>query len=301
MVNFDGKGFAKSVGLLIVMLLITYGIPLLLGNSSGEFTVGSQTYNIQSYYNWYVAIFLVIFASIFYVYFTKKGDETYGNSIFFANNGDFPSIPFFKRFSMIQLSFLFFILLTALFTFIAFAKPETSLTGGLGQQFTTVTYTGWDISLIPGAENIGLAGIVIVPLSLFFGIMARKKNWSTGTFVTILFTSIVILSGVYGVLNHLLNPVYASSQQDLTEIGFIWGLMGLLVCVTGLFLIGWEFHFINNLVYDLQHVVLGVSGTQTVLLIALVGMIVIYSFMYNGRWFGTKNKAILKKEVEIYT
>ncbi len=301
--NTNRKSLVKTGTILAIMLVLTYGVSLLLGNLSGEFT-NQSTFQTQSYYQWYVYGFLVIFILSVVYTFTRSGDKTYGNSLFFANQGEFPSLPIGKRFGIFQFSFLLFILILGIFTFVVFVKPQTSYLPTVSQQFTATTATAYDLSLIPGAENIGLAVLVFGLGSFLIGRRARKKEWSPVTFAVVSWVALILGSGVYGYLNHLLNPLYAASTVTLDNILAIWLVIGLLVVITGSFIVGWEVHFINNLVYDLQRIQsIGVSGTRTILLISLIVLIVAYVLIYakNKRWFGTSNKLVQKQENVIYT
>jgi len=271
--------FVQGALLLAAGFLITQSIGL-----------GAKVFSVEtllSQFNFYVVgiVFFVGIVCLFVAnYVIKKGDEKYGDSLCFASPGEKPAIPFFKRFSSIQILMLS-IIIFGVFGLFAFTAKQDSFTGviGIEQQFEESAQLLFSSLLIPISENMGSA--FVIALYLFgLGYYARKIKMSLPTF-SILAIFVILIVGSYGVINHLLR--YSGSDLSLIIVFFFWAIGGLITILTGTFLPFLVMHISNNLFYDMQRLF-----SSDIVVIYTIGVLILisvaYAIIYRKRMFGRR-------------
>ena len=121
--NNDKKSIIGAFLFSAVLLFIMLIIPQTIGLGKSGFEV-SEILNQFFFYG--ISIGFLVGILLYYVVevLIKKGDATYGNNLGFTSQGDEPSLPFFKRFSTLQLFFIFFILFSFLGLFSSLNKNQ---------------------------------------------------------------------------------------------------------------------------------------------------------------------------------
>jgi hypothetical protein len=278
------KSILNFFGLILAVGVLTFLIPQSVGLGAGGFDSSQTLQQFSFYLAGGIFLFLLIVGFVIEL-IMRKGDEKYGNSVGFASLGEYPHVPFFKRFSQFQFFFLCIILFSILGVFI-FVTKQNTFTGitSLEQQFTPAGELLFSSLLIPGAENLGLA-LVLLTGFIVIRLFARKGNWSRATFGIFCWVLLPLMGGFYWIINHLLR--YGGQDIQLTVV-FMFGLfMSLLTMLTGSFIPGWIMHASNNVFYDLQRLF-----SQQNILFIVIGvifvLIVLYFFIYRKRLLGRK-------------
>ena len=285
MINF--KKIGNFLLLLGFVVFITFFLSNFIGLSRAGFE-SAEVINLQTFYIIAVAYALIVLFFYFYSVFVTKFDIVYGYSVGFNNQGEFPHLKLFKRFTTIQLTFFFFIIFL-IFNIININFFGSQSYTGVGlletQQFTETDSLVYSTLLIPGAENLGAAALIATIL-VIFGLFARKYKLSRFNFRVFLIILIILLVGLYGLGNHLIR--YGGSEISQTKVFFFWAIGGLITFVTGSFIPFWILHTLNNFFIDIGRFFSNDSITIMFMIIT-IGLMTLYGFMYKGRLFGGKN------------
>ncbi len=255
--------------------------------------LGKAGFNITEILNqflFYIAtaggFMLAMFFFFFYEYLNTKDDSEYGNGLGFSSPGEFPSFSFFKGFTQFQLFFLFLITFSTvgLFTYVS---KQISFTGVavLAQQFTKTDSLLFSSTLVPIAENLGLAVLIAFGITMF-RFYARKYSWEPMNFRMACF-SLILLGGAVGVANHMMH--YSGNDIALTTVFVFWTIGALITLVTGSFLPFLTLHFSNNFFFDLGRFM---SNENMMIYVGsfILLMVITYITIYRGRLFGVKNE-----------
>lgn len=251
--------------------------------------LGKAGFNITEILNqflFYIAtaggFMLAMFFFFFYEFLNKKDDSEYGNGLGFSSPGEFPSLSFFKRFTQTQLFLLSLILfsIVGLFTYIS---KQITFTGVavLAQQFTKADSLLFSSTLVPIAENLGLAVLVAFGITIL-RFYARKYSWEPMNFRIAAF-SLFILGGTVGVANHMMH--YAGNDIALTTVFVFWSVGALLTLVTGSFLPFLVLHFSNNFFFDLGRFMTN-EAMKVYVGFSILLLIIVYIWIYRGRLLG---------------
>ena len=239
-----------TVAVVFVAILLTIGFlfPQTIGLAAGGF----DSERVLEQFNFYTVGIGYLIAILFFIFgmmwISREG--TYGDGVLFASQGEFPSLPIFKQFSMIRLTLLFLIISLILGVFVLNTQ-QTSFTGFrvLEHQFTPMGSVTYSALLIPISENAGAA--LITAFFLFFlTLLAKKINMDRTSFLLVAWFMIPAVVGFYGLANHVLR--YGSSEFNLTVVLIFWAIIGLLTVATGSFIPGVVLHLVNNLLFDLK-------------------------------------------------
>lgn len=272
----------------LVLSGILLTIVLLAPFTIGLLKAGFQIPEILSKYVFYESLVaflpgILIFMTLELIF--RKGDDKYGDGTGFASLGEKPSLKFFKRFTILQITLISLILFLFIGVLLSLAGSQTTYTG-VGflekQQFTAFDNISYNAAIIPIAENLSAAFVIV--LSLFFlRIFARKYNWSESTFTILSFMIIPLLIGVAGVVWH--QTVYASSEIALITTFVFWLIGGLLTMLTGVFTIFWMQHLVNNFLTDINFY-LSSDIAKGVLYGSIILVIIVYILIYKKRLLG---------------
>lgn len=260
-----------------IFLLI---VPMFLALSQGGFTIR----NILDQFLFYApsgAIALALLAGCFLAQsLITKGDSTYGNSIAFANSGEFPAPSLFRRFRNPLKAYLLGTIIFLTISTVALTILKNQTLFGIGQTqeaFGPVANLLYAFSLVPASENLGAAflfGVCLVGLA----IVARKKKISKFNFAVIYYLLGIGTYVIFGLANHLTR--YAASDQNLMNVAGTWAIGGLITSMTGSFIWFWTLHQDNNLVYDLKQVFSNdLARTYAFVIVALLCFLYWYLFM----------------------
>jgi len=272
--------FVQGAILLFLGFLVTQSIGL-----------GAEIFDVKELlgqFNFYIVSigFMLGLAFLFIAnYVIKKGDEKYGDSLAFASPGEKPAVPFFKRFSSLQI-FVLSTIIFGVFGLIAFTTKQNTFTGiiSIEQQFAPQSQLLFSSLLIPISENLGAAFFIAMAL-FFLGFYARKIKMSSPTFSILAIFAIPILIGAYGVINHLLR--YSGADLSLVIVFFFWYIGGLITVLTGTFIPFWVMHIANNVFYDMQRL----FSSDTVVISTIMVLVLIsvaYAIIYRKRLFGRR-------------
>lgn len=277
----------RTFVLSLIAIFCIFTIPSFIGLSTGGFEEALVLDQWQFYVLMGFALIGIIIG-VGYEYLVKEEDKKYGNGLGFVSLGENPGVPFFKRFTIPQItlySLIFFLILGLLSTTGVFGFTQTTWTGIRTlpkQQYTATDSLLFSNIMIPMAENIsfGFFILLIIFTSRYF---ARKYNWSTSTFNLTAIFLLIILSGVYAVGNH--NMRYAGQEISLIIVFGFWTVGALITFLTQCFTPFWMMHLVNNLYYDL-----GEAFSNELVLIYAGGLIIFLVFItfiiYKGRLLG---------------
>ena len=292
MVNILGTGKTKEIISTILLLLVLLFLGLYSPQVIGFFAQGFDTQAILDQFGLY-ADFLVggamgIFLSLILQNLVTLRDKQYGDSIFFASQGMFPSIGFFNRFGSFQL----FHLSVIIFGFLGLVSSTVrnqafTEFAQLGQQFTEAASIIFSTLMIPIAENLSWHAILLVVV-IFWGLWARTANLGETNFQVITWFIWFIGGALLGVANHLLR--YSASDSSLVTVGVFWGIGGLLTVMTGSFIPFWIMHVMNNLFFDLKRLLGGSDAFLTTAIIILVIITILYFVIYRKKLGGDPNR-----------
>lgn len=278
----------RTVHFLLLIFLIgivTFLLPQSIGLGAGGF---DSTEVLQEFGFYLVGgVFLVLIIIAFVVeLIIKKGDNRYGNSIAFADQGEVPHISFFKRFSSMQLFLLSTIFFGVLFLIVTTVR-QTSFIGykTLEQQFTPTAELLFSTFLVAGSENLGMA-LIIAACLIGLRMYARKTNMNKASFMVLSFL-VAIVGATYWVINHLLR--YSGQEYQLGVV-FIFGfMMALLTLITGSFIPAWVMHMTNNLFFDMQ-TMFSRDNVVIIVVVSLVLLSILYFLFFRKK----------KKQEEVY-
>ena len=267
----------------IIRVLILSGILLFLGfllsQTVGLGAGGFDSETVLKQFNFYtVGIgFMLVILIFYFLMMFWRGDDRYGGSIFYANQGESPSIPFFKKFSSFQL-FLLSLIIFSIFGSIAVYTNMETFTGFrvLEHQFTPIGELTFSSLLIPISENLGSAALIAVLVFLIVFI-ANRQDWSRATYNILIYLSIPLLVGIYGYTNHLLR--YGGSDISTMVVFLFWAIGGLITVLTGSFIPFWIMHFANNFFFDIK-TFLASETILTFVIISIVILTALYLYLY---------------------
>lgn len=275
--------------LLIVMfsIMIAILIPLTLALSTSTIAEEGITFQLNLFN-------MLLIGSIIFVlllFYTKKywaGDNKYGNGFGFFNIGKDGALPWLKNFSALQITWVSLIIFGVLFLFANLGKSLTGNTVLPTQQFTAGQSLAFSTLLVPMAEEwfaLAFTGALVLILS----IIAVSQNWSKSSYFSAYFLGIPIIIGGLAVLWHIAH--YGASDIALTTVFFFWSIKEIIILGTGLFLVGWALHTMNNFFVDAGRLYSSdvLFGTVLFVLIALAGLY-IYTYRKNGNWYKGENR-----------
>lgn len=212
-----------------------------------------------------------------------KGDTKYGNSLAFNSQGEFPALPFFKRFTVLQLTLLS-VILFSVSMLVSVLTNQGSFTGlaVLPQQFTATSSILFSTALVVISENLG-AGFTIAFLFFLLRFYSRKYNLSSSNFRIIALSLFGLVVGVIGLGNHLLR--YSASEIAKTVVFFFWTIGGYITVLTGSFIPFAIMHGANNIIFDLRRFFSSDTLTMYIIL-AIFGLSVLYFLIYRKSLLG---------------
>ena len=146
------------------------------------------------------------------------------------------------------------------------------------QQFTETADVAFSMYPASPAETFGLVFVILLVL-LGLGLYYKKKGIPKGSFLIVSVPIVLVLSIIYGVVNHTLR--YSGSELSMLVVMVFWALMGLLIVLTGSIIPSLIMHDTNNLFYKLNILfssdsVIYVTIGIMVLLIVIYVMLVIF-------------------------
>lgn len=271
--------------LLLIFMMIF--LPSLIGWSAGGFDTSEIIDKFTIYSSIGIGSLLGILLASGIEHFISKGDKKYGNSVCFASPGEPPALGIFKRFTNIQLLFLSLIFFSLFVIFLyGFGIQQTSFVGikHIEQQFTPTGDLSFSSLLVPAAENLAIAFAIAFILSFGIRRIARKNEWTKANFVATSFAIIPLIVGFLGIANHILR--YANSDVSLFTVFAFWFVVGLLTLSIGSFSPAWSLHVVNNVIFSLKDMALSIELIVTYNIFVSAGLIVLYLFIYRGRWLG---------------
>lgn len=257
---------------------------VLLSQTLGLGKTGFDTEAVFKQFVFYIGPAIAFLVGILIIFFfelkTKEGDSQYGSGICYADQGESPSIPFFKNYTSFQL-FLISTIIFGTMGMFALLTGQAAFTGvgTIAQQFTAVDSLLFSSALVPAAENLGSAFLIAF---LLFALRkySRKNNLNKENFLIFSFVLIPIIAGLYGLSNHLLR--YGSQESSLIVVFFFWTFGALITLITGSFIPFWCMHIFNNFFYDLARF----ASNESIFAFAglgLLGLAVLYFFKYVGK------------------
>lgn len=274
----------RIIGALIltaVIILLGIIIPLTLGLGTGEIAEQEVANQIDFYQKFYWA--LIVIWAVFLTFILLKNNNRYGDNMGFFG-GEKPAIPFFRRFSAVQLT-----LISLIFFGILFLIANSFELGGftglrvLPQQFTPTQSLLFSTLLIPAPENL-LLGAIISLFALGLTLFAMKIKMPPKEYATYLFIGLFVLGATFGIIWH--RTAYPTSDISSVVIGLFWGL-GAVICVgVGSFIPFWVMHSLNNFFIDFSRLY-----TSDLLLyfmgFVILGLVILYGYIYrkNGEWY----------------
>jgi len=200
------------------------------------------TSNVYSTYTIMALACLLLIDILFVIeVLIHKKDEKYGDGLLFVSQGELPSVDWFSKISNVKLLFGSICLMSILSTviFIIF--------GDMGKISSTSTPL-IDLFLIL-LENVML--MVLLASEVFvLRAIARKHDWSKGTFMGLVWTIVLITSAGFGWIMHIYSKV--GNIGELTYSAVFWGFMGVIHLITGSIFAPTGFHFILDLPFFLN-------------------------------------------------
>ena len=263
--------------------------PITFGLLKGAFMFS----DVLSTYNFYLPILfgseLVIITCTVIFYFMTKDDNKFGNGNAYATMGENPSPRFFKRFTYIQLAFIFLIIFLSLYSLAFFSTGKQQSYTGINlisqrEQFTAVDDIVFQTMVVTTTENT-LLGAVICLFLLALRFLGKKYNWNKNTFIFIVIIGTIILGFVLGGIWH--SSVYANSQTALLSTSSFWAFGAGLIITTGNFLVFLMLHIVNNFFIDIS-TKFGEATTKIVMVVSLIASIFSYILIYRKHPFGDK-------------
>lgn len=159
------------------------------------------------------------------------------------------------------------------------------------QQFTETAEVMFSVYPPSPAETFGL--IFVVMLSLFsLGLFYKKNNTPKGSFVYVSIPITIIVSVLYGVINHTLR--YSSSDLSMLVVMVFWGFMGLMLILFGSLIPLLLFHDINNLFSKLNKMF---SSDKVVYV--TIGVLVFIFIIFIMRIIFKKRKKNVGNEIKV--
>ena len=141
------------------------------------------------------------------------------------------------------LIFFSFIVFSLLFWIFTNQQTFFNATPVLSQQFTTSADLFFSVYPASPSETLG-AVFLIGLLGLILGIFVKKGKVGQGVFWALFIPGSTIISGLYGVLNHLLR--YGFDEVAMQNVAIFWSFGGLITAVTGSMIPFLILHDLNN-------------------------------------------------------
>lgn len=284
--NDQIKSILRTVIIAAILLIVVTKLPEFWGlwRTGFDSSAVIQQFFFYSEAAWYSLgiILLLTFATIIIFYATKQ-DRKYGFGLGFADQGEPPAAPMFKRFSTFQLAFLSCIVFYILGMFVFFTtQTYFSDVITLKEQFTPFDSLVFSAFLVPISENLGAAAVLaagIFGLRLWF----RKKDGESANFVGFCYM-LVILVGLYGLGNHFLR--YGGQDTSLLVVLIFWSLGALVTLVTGSFFPFMFMHLFNNMFGDLRSLFLDNDTIKIWVIAIAVVLILAYILIFRKHLFG---------------
>jgi len=274
-----------SAFLIFMMVLLPQSVGLSRGGFDNSEVLQQYYFYVTSGISFLIGILILFVVGL---YLNKKS-SSYGNeSLLFSNQGDKPSIPFFSRFTIIQLIWLSVIVFSSLSLWLSLTQQQT-FTGirFLENQFTQTDSAIFSSGLIPAAENLGLA-FVIAGFMFLIRWLARKYNITSENFIGFAYL-VIFIGGGYGVINHILR--YGGSDIKLVTVFIFWTTLTLITLLTGSFVPAWIYHMMNNLFFDFKRFY---SSEEMIIYFGLAILIItiLYFVIYRNRLFGSNRETV---------
>lgn len=273
MVSERNKKIIRVLSLSGILLFIM----VLFTQTLGLFQTGFESEEILQQFFFYIGPGLGFLIGILIFWFIEllilKGDSEYGNGIGFASQGEFPSPKFFKKFSNFHLFFLSLIIFSILGFLIFISGEQGTFTGlhVLPQQFSPTSSLLFSGALVPISENLG-AGFLIAFLFYLTRKMARMGNWKRANYVILVYAVFPLLTGVVGVMNHILRGY---TETQLWVVFIFWTIGGFITILTGNIIPFIVMHFDNNFFYDVKRLFVS-DVITTYFFISITILIVLY-------------------------
>lgn len=240
-----------------IVLLVAVGIPILYGFAFQGF----DNKEVVNELFFIVAFSLTGAVMLTFSYFVNNsidtGDIEFGESVFFAAPGEFPSIGLFKKFTIPQLFLLSLIIIWFIGLIAQFGVEQGAFLGVLEfdvptvqQQFTQTQSFFYNIMAIPAAENLFLVGLAAFILTIFRIAVAKYDLADKNSYKIFGYVLYVVSYIILWVAWH--NLRYGGSDRALTAIGLFGGVGGIITVGTGSFMPFWVLHIVNNFFIGLK-------------------------------------------------
>jgi len=144
--------------------------------------------------------------------------------------------------------------------------PETQ------QQFTETADVMFSVFPASPSETFGLVFVVLLFLFIL-GLYYKKKNIPKGSFLIISIPIVLVVSLAYGWINHVMR--YGQSELSMVVVLLFWGLMGLLIVLTGSIIPSLLLHDTNNLFYKLN-----ILFSSDIVIYATVGILILITTIF---------------------
>lgn len=270
----------RTAILSVILIAIMVLVPMIFG-MGGQFSTESKLKQFFFYvpFGGIMLLALIQMVSIeSNIFHTQK----YGAGLGYATPGEKPSmLPFLKKYSNFQIFLISLIAMGIIGLFVFSAYPNIMFQEIPKEQFTKFDSLIYSSSLIPIAENAGLA-VVLALYWLGLRYYCIKKNLGDFNFMALSWLAVGI-GVIYGIVSHTL--VYGASEQSLVSVGAFWGFMSLLTLLTGSFIPAWILHFYNNFFLSLK----ALASNEATFVYMLVFVLII-SAIYAKMYIFTKKK-----------
>ena len=280
--NDKSKYIVEHLALLAILIFIGVVIPQMLGLSMQGFDE-QKTLNQFFLYailaaGSAVGILILVFVNVYYV-----KDDRFTNSILFYSPAEHPS----PRFLFFKRTFMLFFICLLVFSFIFGIAPIFSEQTFFGtgvpvvrQQFSTEGKVAFSNLLVPISENLVMAFIVALYLTILKINVARQKvSFESYRFLAIGGTFALFIAS--GLLNHLF--VYRDSEASLIGVANFWFVGAAITVLTGSFIPFWVAHFTNNLFLDLGRYFSNDVVTIAAGVAIVVSVIGLFLFQFLGK------------------
>ena len=238
---------------------------------------------------------IILLVLLLAVSFWKKNDK-YGDSFGLLNQGEDPSLKFFKRFTNIQLLFLSILLFSPLLIIGNYLGQE-GLTGMIIlQQFSKADQIAFSTLLVAISENtfamacIGMIFIGTTLISLRYKI--PKKD-----FVQYYYILTPIIMGLLAWAWH--NTAYVGSEKSIIAVMIFWAFGTLITIAIGNAIPFYVLHILNNFILTLT-IFYSSDFMRYVIIGVIVLTAIIYYLLYKDNLFGQgKKKEFIKWKEKI--
>ncbi len=282
MVNQENRIW-KLVLTNIFFFLLVFGIPMFIGIPLGDM-FKSFTSDIYSLYAILTLCSLFII-DILYIYevFIKEKDSEFGDGLLFVSQGEKPATNLFANITNTKLM-LWSLIIMSFISVVLFY-----FTGSVGDKITQSESPLINLFLIL-FENLFLAVFVAITIFVLRN-RARKNKWSFDRFRNLSWISIIAVSVLFGVVEHIFSKsASVSFQGDIIYTAMFWGMIGLSQLIFGSIFFGLGIHFIIDLPFYLNLLMTDKFVLITFALIVLISSFLLFK-VRNG-----VNPALEKKD-----